>query len=95
MLRKKEAEEELRRVQHAGILNIQSLAVKLPPHSPSSLECEEGKEYNEKMQFVLSIIPDIYESETSIVEFLHKRKKGWSSNEQAGPENYIRGFGVH
>jgi hypothetical protein len=34
--------------------------MKLPPHSPSSSKCEEGKEYNEKMQFVLSIIPNIY-----------------------------------
>jgi hypothetical protein len=69
--------------------------MKLPPHSPSSSECEEGKEYNEKMQFVLSIIPDIYGSETSIIEFLLRRKKGWSSNEQARPKNYISGFGVH
>jgi hypothetical protein len=69
--------------------------MKLPPHSPSSSECEEGKEYNEKMQFVLSIIPDIYGLETSIIEFLHRRKKGWSSNEQARPKNYISGFGVH
>lgn len=69
--------------------------MKLPPHSSSSSKCEEENEYNEKMQFVHLIIPDIYGSGTSIVEFLHRCRKGWNSSEQAGLENYISGFGVH
>jgi hypothetical protein len=48
-LRKKEVEEELRIAEHAKVLNIQPLAMKLPPHSPSFLECEKGKANNEKM----------------------------------------------
>ncbi len=38
-------------------------------HSPSFLECEEGKAYNEKMQFAHTIIQDIYRSKTYVVEF--------------------------
>jgi len=41
--------------------------------------------YIEKMQCAHTIIQDIYRFETSIVEFLHKHKRGWSSNEQARP----------
>jgi len=55
-------------------------------HSPSSLKCEEGKTYNENIQFMHTIIQDIFKSKTSIVEFLHKCRRGWSSSEQAGPK---------
>jgi hypothetical protein len=48
-LRKKEIEEELRIAKHAKMLNIQLLAMRLPPHSPSFSECEKGKAYNENM----------------------------------------------
>ncbi len=57
----------------------------MPLHSPSSLECEEVKTYNEKMQFVHTLIQDIYRSKTSTIEFLHICKRGWSSSEQARP----------
>jgi hypothetical protein len=39
------------------------------PHSPSSLECEEGKVYNEKIQFAQMIIHDTYRFGTSVIEF--------------------------
>ncbi len=39
LLRKIEIEEELRKVEREGMLNILPLAIKLPPHSSSSLEC--------------------------------------------------------
>jgi hypothetical protein len=81
LLRKKEAEEELKRLECAGMLNIQPLEVRSPLHSPSFLECEEGKTYNEKMQFAHTIIQDIYRFGTFAVEFLHICKKGWNSNE--------------
>ncbi len=49
----------MRRVNCAGMLNIQPLAMKSPPHSPSFSKCEEGEAYNEKMQFAHMIIEDI------------------------------------
>jgi hypothetical protein len=84
LLRKKEAKEELIRTKCARVLNIQLLAIRLLPHSPSSSECEEGKAYNERMQFVHTIIQDIYKIGTSTIEFLRRRRRGWSSNEQVG-----------
>jgi hypothetical protein len=36
-------EEMLRRGESVGMLNIQLLVMRLPPHSLSSLECEERK----------------------------------------------------
>jgi hypothetical protein len=59
--------------------------VRLPLHSPLSSKCEKGKAYNEKMQFVHTIIQNIYKTETLIVEFLRRRIRGWSSNEQTRP----------
>jgi hypothetical protein len=59
--------------------------VRLPLHSPLSSKCEKGKTYNEKMQFVHTIIQNIYKTETLIVEFLRRCIKGWSSSEQARP----------
>ncbi len=38
-----------KRVEREGVLNIQLLVVKSLLHSSSSLECIEGKIYNEKM----------------------------------------------
>jgi hypothetical protein len=58
-----------------GVLNIQLLAIRSPPHSSSSSECEEGKMYNEKMQFVQTIICGIYKTRTSLIEFLCKSTK--------------------
>jgi hypothetical protein len=49
LLRRIEIKEELIRVKKKGVLNIQPLAISLPPHSSSSLECVEGKAYNEKI----------------------------------------------
>jgi len=56
LLKRIEAEEELRRVEHEGMLNIQLLVVRSSLDSTSSLECAEGKMYNENMQFVQMII---------------------------------------
>jgi hypothetical protein len=52
------------------VLNIQLLAIRLPPHSSSSLECVEGKVYNEKIQFAHTIIQDIDITRIFVVEFL-------------------------
>jgi hypothetical protein len=81
LLRKKEANEELRRAKCVRMLNIQLLAVKFLLHSPSSSKCEKGKAYHEKMQFAHTIIQDIYKVGTSTIEFLHRCIRGWSSNE--------------
>jgi hypothetical protein len=69
LLKEKEAKEELQRAKHEGVLNIQLLAIRSPPHSSSSLECQEGKVYNEKMQFMQTIIHNVYKTRTSVVEF--------------------------
>jgi hypothetical protein len=47
-LKRTEVEEELRRIEREEVLNIQPLVVRSLPHS-SSLECAEGKVYNEKI----------------------------------------------
>jgi hypothetical protein len=47
-LKRPKVKEELRRPER-GLLNIQSLVVRLPPHSSSSSECAEGKAYNVKI----------------------------------------------
>jgi len=49
LLRKKKVEKEMRIAKREGMLNIQPLASRLPPHSASSLECVKGKAYNEKI----------------------------------------------
>ncbi len=57
----------------------------MSPHSPSFFKCEEGKPYNEKMQFAHTIIQDIYKIGTYAFEFLCRCRRGWSSNVQARP----------
>jgi hypothetical protein len=74
LLRKIEVNEELRRVEKEGMLNIQPLVVRLPLHSSSSSKCVEGKVYKEKIQFVQTIIQDIYITRTYVVEFLCKSR---------------------
>jgi hypothetical protein len=70
LLKKTETKEELRRAEHEGVLNIQTLATGSPPHSSSSSsECAEGKAYNEKIQFAQMIIHDINTIRTFVVEF--------------------------
>jgi hypothetical protein len=76
LLKKKKTREKLRRVESIGMLNIQQLAIRLLPHSPSSSKCGKGKVYNEKMQFMHMTIQDIYRTRTSTVEFLYIRKRG-------------------
>jgi hypothetical protein len=51
LLKRIELKEELRRVKHEGMLNIQLLTIRSLPHSSSSSECAERKVYNEKIQF--------------------------------------------
>jgi hypothetical protein len=51
LLRRIKLEEELRRVEQEGMLNIQPLAVRSPLHSSSFLECAERKTYKEKIKF--------------------------------------------
>jgi hypothetical protein len=81
---RKEEEEVLIRGEGAGVLNIQQLTVRSPPHSSSYLECKEGKKNHEKMKFVHPIIQDIYRSGTSVLEFLRRHRRSWSSSEQGG-----------
>jgi len=50
-LRRTKVEKELRIEEREGVLNIQPLALSLPPHSLSWLECVKRKAYNEKTQF--------------------------------------------
>jgi hypothetical protein len=75
IIKGKRKKKELQKAEHEGVLNIQLLAIRSPPHSSSSLECEEGKMYNEKMQFVQTIICGIYKTRTSLVEFLCRSTK--------------------
>jgi hypothetical protein len=49
LLRRTKVEEELRKAERKGVLNIQPLVVRLPSHSSSSSECAKGKVYNEKI----------------------------------------------
>ncbi len=70
-----EAKEELKRTKSARMLNIQLLAMRSLLHSSSSSECEEGKQYHEKIQFAHSIIQDIYRLGTFAVEFLEDPKE--------------------
>jgi hypothetical protein len=67
------------------VLNIKLLAIRSSPHSSSSSECEEGKTYNEKMQFSHTIIHDIYRTRTFAIEFLWRSKRSWRASEQKGP----------
>jgi len=83
-LRRTKVEKELRIAIQKGMLNIQPLASRLPPHSSSSSECVEGKAYNEKIQFAQTIIQDINTTKTSIVDFLHRSERRWCPKEQKG-----------
>jgi len=47
-LKRTEIKEELIRAKK-GVLNIQTLVVKLMSHSSSSSKCAKGKVYNEKI----------------------------------------------
>jgi hypothetical protein len=49
LLKTTKVEEELRRVNKKRMLNMQSLVVRSPPHSSSSLECAEENAYNVKI----------------------------------------------
>ncbi len=64
------------------MLNIQLLAIRSPSHSSSSLECVEGKTYNEKIQFAQTIIHDINQTRTFAIEFLHRSKRRWHASAQ-------------
>jgi hypothetical protein len=68
------------------VLNIQPLAIRLPFHSSSSLECAKGKAYNEKILFVQMIIQNIDIIGTFEVEFLCRSIKHWCASEQIGPK---------
>ncbi len=68
---------KLKRAKSEGVLNIQPLVVQLPLHSSSFSKCAKGKVYNEKIQFMQTIIHDIDMIRTYIVEFLCKNKRHW------------------
>jgi hypothetical protein len=67
------------------MLNIQSLVVRLSPHSASSLKCAEGKVYNENMQFARMINHDTCRTRTSTIEFFRRSKRSWHARELIGP----------
>jgi hypothetical protein len=58
------------------VLYIKLLVMKLSSYSLPSLDCEEGKQYHEKMQFAHSIMQDIYKSKSFEVEFLRRQRRG-------------------
>ncbi len=60
------------------------LVVRSQLHSSSSLECVEGKAYNEKMQFSQTIIHNIYRTKTLAIEFLCRSKRNWHAKEHIG-----------
>ncbi len=72
LLRKTKVEEELKRVDREGVLNIQPLPIRSLSHSSSSLECAQGKVYNEKMQFAKMIIQNIVQLEHLQLNFCVK-----------------------
>lgn len=77
VLRKEEKEKMLRKGGSVGVLYIKSLVMKLSSiYSLPSLDCEEGKQYHEKMQFAHSIMQDIYKSKSFEVEFLRRQRRG-------------------
>jgi hypothetical protein len=82
--RRIKVKKELRRTKREKMLNILPLVVRSPSHSSSSLECAKGKAYNEKIQFVQTIIQDIDTIGTFVVEFLCKSKPRWRAKEQIG-----------
>jgi hypothetical protein len=84
--RRTEVEEELRKVERKGVLNIQLLVIRSPPHSSSSWECVEGKVYNEKIKFVQMIIQDINIIGTFAIEFLCRSKRCWCVRDKLDQE---------
>ncbi len=69
------------------MLNIQLMVVRSPPHSSSFSECAKKKAYNQKIQFVQTIIQDIDTiGKSHEVEFLCKSKKCWLTKEHKGPK---------
>jgi hypothetical protein len=84
--RRTKVEEELRKVERKGVLNIQLLVIRSPPRSSSSWECVEGKVYNEKIQFVQMIIQDINIIGTSAIEFLCRSKRCWCVRDKLDQE---------
>jgi hypothetical protein len=74
-LKRTKVEEELRKTKRGEVLNIQLLVVRSSSHTSSSLECVEGKAYNEKIQFVHKIIQDIDTIGTFVVEFLCRNRR--------------------
>ncbi len=75
LLRRTKVEQELRRAEKEGMLNIQPLTIRLPLHSSSSSKCAKGKAYNEKIQFAQIIFQDINITKTFVVEFLCKSRR--------------------
>ncbi len=74
LLKITKVEEELKRAERESMLNIQLLVVKSLLHSSSSLECVEGKVYNEKIQFAQIIIQDIDSIKTFVVDFFAQKQ---------------------
>jgi len=74
-LRRIEIKEELIRPERERMLNIQLLIIRSLPYSSSSSECAKGKVYNEKIQFVQTIIQNINTIRTFVIDFLHRSKQ--------------------
>ncbi len=84
--RRIEIEKQLRRAKREGMLNIQSLVMKLSLIHHHLWNVQEGRHiYNEKLQFAQTIIQNIYITGTFIVEFLCKGKRHWRARKQTGP----------
>ncbi len=85
LLKRTKVEEELKIAKREGLLNIQSLTIRLSLHSSSTSKCVKGKAYNKKIQFAQMIIRDINRTRTSVIEFLRKSKRYWRPKEQTRP----------
>jgi hypothetical protein len=75
IVKKNRIEEELIRPERKKMLNIQLLVIRSLPYASSSSECAKGKVYNEKIQFVQTIIQNINTIRTFVIDFLHRSKQ--------------------
>ncbi len=85
LLKRTKVEKELKIAKREGLLNIQSLTLRLSLHSSSTSKCVKGKAYNKKIQFAQMIIRDINTTRTYVIEFLRKSKRYWCPKEQTRP----------
>jgi hypothetical protein len=70
--KQKEVQEELEREVGVPVYNIAPLKAISPLASPSSLECEEGKQFMQDIGVVVRCVEDIKESTRLMLERLQR-----------------------